>query len=102
MPTYPLEQLAPFPDDREELPIAKVGLAFQSDRIGQYSIRMNDHTALHLSKFFDTTPDFWFGNQMEYDLKEEKSTNAKEITARVMDQVIIAPRLFLRQIGDRL
>ncbi|KAB2834264.1 MAG: HigA family addiction module antidote protein [Candidatus Brocadia sp.] len=38
-------------------------------------------TALRLSKFFGTTPDFWFGIQMEYDLREEKSAKAKEISS---------------------
>ncbi len=38
-------------------------------------------TALRLSKFFGTTPDFWLSLQMEYDLREEKSTKAQEINS---------------------
>ena len=38
-------------------------------------------TALRLSKFFGTTPDFWLGIQMEFDLREEKSIKAKEISS---------------------
>ncbi|MCF6157733.1 MAG: addiction module antidote protein, HigA family [wastewater metagenome] len=41
--------------------------------------RITADTALRLSKFFGTTPDFWLGLQMEYDLREEKSVKAKEI-----------------------
>ena len=36
-------------------------------------------TALRFSKYFGTTPDFWLGLQMEYDLREESLTKAKEI-----------------------
>ena len=36
-------------------------------------------TALRFSKYFGTTPDFWLGLQMEYDLREESSIKAKEI-----------------------
>ena len=43
--------------------------------------RITADTALRLSKFFGTTPDFWLGLQMEYDLREEKSTKAKEISS---------------------
>jgi len=38
-------------------------------------------TALRFSKIFGTTPDFWLGLQMEYDLREELSLKAKEIKA---------------------
>ncbi len=41
--------------------------------------RITADTALRLSKFFGTTPDFWLGIQMEYDLREEKSAKAREI-----------------------
>jgi addiction module antidote protein, HigA family len=41
--------------------------------------RITADTALRLAKFFGTTPDFWLGLQMEYDLREEKATKAKEI-----------------------
>lgn len=37
-------------------------------------------TALRFAKFFGTTPDFWLGLQMEYDLREEMSLKAKEIS----------------------
>lgn len=43
--------------------------------------RITADTALRLSKFFGTTPDFWLGLQMEYDLREEKSTKAKEFNS---------------------
>ncbi|MBN1532862.1 MAG: HigA family addiction module antidote protein [Spirochaetes bacterium] len=36
-------------------------------------------TALRLSRFFGTTPDFWLGLQMEYDLREEIAHKSKEI-----------------------
>ncbi|PKL39240.1 MAG: addiction module antidote protein, HigA family [Spirochaetae bacterium HGW-Spirochaetae-1] len=36
-------------------------------------------TALRFSKYFGTTPDFWLGLQMEYDLREEKSLKEKEL-----------------------
>jgi addiction module HigA family antidote len=38
-------------------------------------------TALRFSKYFGTTPDFWLGLQVEYDLREESSLKAKEIKA---------------------
>lgn len=38
-------------------------------------------TALRLSKYFGTTPDFWLGLQMEYDLREESVKKTKEIKA---------------------
>lgn len=36
-------------------------------------------TALRFSKYFGTTPDFWLGLQIEYDLREEKKIKEKEI-----------------------
>ena len=36
-------------------------------------------TALRFSKYFGTTPDFWLGLQIEYDLREEMSHKHKEI-----------------------
>jgi antitoxin HigA-1 len=36
-------------------------------------------TALRFSKFFGTSPDFWLGLQIEYDLREEISLKSKEI-----------------------
>lgn len=36
-------------------------------------------TALRFSKYFGTTPDFWLGSQIEYDLREEISHKYKEI-----------------------
>jgi addiction module HigA family antidote len=38
-------------------------------------------TALRFSKFFGTTPDFWLGLQMEYDLREEPLVKMKEINS---------------------
>jgi len=43
--------------------------------------KITTDTALRLSKFFGTTPDFWLSLQMEYDLREEKSTKAQEINS---------------------
>ena len=43
--------------------------------------RITADTALRLSKFFSTTPDFWLGLQMEYDLREERHTKANEISS---------------------
>jgi addiction module HigA family antidote len=36
-------------------------------------------TALRFSKYFGTTPDFWLGLQIEYDLRREISHKYKEI-----------------------
>jgi len=36
-------------------------------------------TALRFSRYFGTTPDFWLGLQIEYDLREEISIKYKEI-----------------------
>ena len=36
-------------------------------------------TALRFSKYFGTTPDFWMGLQIEYDLREELNIKAKMI-----------------------
>ncbi len=36
-------------------------------------------TALRFSRFFGTTPDFWLGLQMEYDLREELSQKSMEL-----------------------
>ncbi len=41
--------------------------------------RITADTALRLSKFFGTTPDFWLGLQMEYDLREELEKKKEEI-----------------------
>ncbi|MGV7928732.1 MAG: HigA family addiction module antitoxin [Spirochaetota bacterium] len=38
-------------------------------------------TALRFSKFFGTTPDFWLGLQMEYDLRQEMRLKSREIAA---------------------
>ena len=43
--------------------------------------RITADTALRLSKFFGTSPDFWLGLQMEFDLREEKALKIKEIDA---------------------
>jgi len=43
--------------------------------------RITADTALRLSKFFGTSPDFWLGLQMEYDLREERSLIAKDINS---------------------
>ena len=36
-------------------------------------------TALRFSKYFGTTPDFWMGLQMEFDLRQEYQLKEKEI-----------------------
>ncbi len=41
--------------------------------------RITADTALRFSKYFGTTPDFWLGLQLEYDLREEKALKTKEI-----------------------
>ncbi len=41
--------------------------------------RITADTALRLAKFFGTTPDFWLGLQLEYDLREEKALKSGEI-----------------------
>ena len=46
---------------------------------GKRSITVD--TALRLSKYFGTTPDFWLGLQMEYDLREESILKVKDIRA---------------------
>jgi addiction module HigA family antidote len=38
-------------------------------------------TALRFSKYFGTTPDFWLGLQIEYDLREESVIKEKDIKA---------------------
>jgi addiction module HigA family antidote len=45
-------------------------------------------TALRFSKFFGTTPDFWLGLQIEYDLREEISLKVKEInTIKTLESI---------------
>ena len=47
-------------------------------------------TALRFSKFFGTTPDFWLGLQIEYDLREEMRYKSKEINAiRTLESIQI-------------
>ncbi|TAL36800.1 MAG: addiction module antidote protein, HigA family [Spirochaetes bacterium] len=36
-------------------------------------------TALRFSRFFGTTPDFWLGLQIEYDLREELRIKSREL-----------------------
>ena len=38
-------------------------------------------TALRLAKYFGTTPDFWLGLQMEYDLRNDNLPHLKEINS---------------------
>jgi len=50
--------------------------------------RITADTALRFSKFFGTTPDFWLGLQIEYDLREEISHKLKEInTIKTLESV---------------
>ena len=58
-----------------KMPLTRVSEIIKGKR------RVTADTALRLSKFFGTTPDFWLGLQMEYDLREEKFTKAKEISS---------------------
>ncbi len=45
-------------------------------------------TALRFSKFFGTTPDFWLGLQIEYDLRKEISHKSKEInTIKTLESI---------------
>jgi addiction module HigA family antidote len=41
--------------------------------------RITADTALRLSKFFGTSPEFWLNLQMEFDLREERQEKADEI-----------------------
>jgi antitoxin HigA-1 len=43
--------------------------------------RITADTALRLSKFFGTTAEFWLGLQLEYDLREERTSKLKEINS---------------------
>ncbi len=38
-------------------------------------------TALRLAKYFGTTPDFWLGLQMEYDLRNDNLPHLKDINS---------------------
>jgi addiction module HigA family antidote len=40
-------------------------------------------TAMRLSRYFDTTPQFWLGLQMEYDLRVVQKEKEKQIAAEV-------------------
>jgi addiction module HigA family antidote len=45
-------------------------------------------TALRFSKFFGTSPDFWLGLQIEYELREEISLKSKEInTIKTLESI---------------
>jgi addiction module HigA family antidote len=41
--------------------------------------RITADTALRLSKYFGTTPQFWLGLQDDYDLEEEKENITEEL-----------------------
>ena len=41
--------------------------------------RITADTALRLSKYFGTTPQFWLGLQDDYDLEEEKDNITEEL-----------------------
>jgi addiction module HigA family antidote len=43
--------------------------------------RVTADTALRLSKFFGTTPDFWLGLQAEYDIRKENGLKSEEISS---------------------
>lgn len=36
-------------------------------------------TALRLSRFFGTSPEFWMGLQVDYDLKREKAAHGEQV-----------------------
>ena len=40
-------------------------------------------TALRLARYFDTTPDFWMGLQLEYDLRTARAKAGAEISRQV-------------------
>ena len=42
--------------------------------------RITADTALRLSKYFDTTPQFWLGLQNDFDLEEEKLKIEEELS----------------------
>lgn len=41
--------------------------------------RISADTALRLSRYFDNSPQFWLGLQVDYDLEEESKTIEKEL-----------------------
>lgn len=41
--------------------------------------RITADTALRLSKYFGTTPNFWLGLQNDYDLEEERNAKQEEL-----------------------
>lgn len=47
-------------------------------------------TALRLSKFFGTTPDFWLNLQAAYDLEDEKGKLQEKLTAIQPYRVVVA------------
>lgn len=47
-------------------------------QILQYKRSISADTAIRLSKFFGTTPQFWLGLQNDYDLEEEMLKKKKE------------------------
>ena len=74
------------------------------DRVGQYSIRINSQwriffeneivhkerrvtadTALRLARYFNTSPQFWLGLQMDYDLDVAED----EIGERLDQEIIV-------------
>ena len=67
--------------------------ALAADRLGQYSVRINDivrgrraitaDTALRLARYFGTTPQFWTSLQSNYDLELAQDAWGSEISGRV-------------------
>ncbi len=56
-----------------KMPATRIGEIIKGKR------RITADTALRLSKFFGTSPDFWLGLQMEYDLREELEKKKEEM-----------------------
>lgn len=54
------------------IPQTRISLIIKGQR------RITADTALRLSKYFGTSPQFWLGLQNDYDLEEEKTGKLKE------------------------
>jgi len=68
--------------------------------LGITAARLNDivrgkrgitaNTALRLARYLGTSPDFWLGLQLEYDLRLAKQTEQKEIERVVTPRIAAA------------
>jgi len=57
------------------IPQTRISLIIKGQR------RITADTALRLSKYFGTSPQFWLGLQNDYDLEEEKSEKLNEFNS---------------------